>query len=406
LFLKTKDERKKGAYKLYTPPFILAPTKQKVSEGVEWLGGIQGHTIGGMVSSGSGLSVGPGFSPQSSVLYVAYCISEDHRWLLASATDDRGELLETTIISIYIPNRSKRRKASARKHGLQKLMDFILGIMSTGVQPWRLVVGRLGRVGHGELESWSSLLSRKSLLRASNQLKESCRQCNLQFPGDSPCVLSACLVSLEPDSCLRLMPDQFTPDERFGVSVSAGSSSTLSTPQDISCTHILVFPTSATTQSSQTAFQDQHINGPDLGDEDLFLINVSDVNDMGDGIDGMQDLQLGDIFGSWEDNAPGVPSPVGSPRRDSTSQPGSPGGVGASGRQSPFQSGGQGRSSGRGDTSDDLGTVLQQPLALGYLVSTAPAGQLPSWFWASCPQRSVEKKQWSFPEVRPSFAFS
>ncbi|CAG7730040.1 unnamed protein product [Allacma fusca] len=394
LFLKTKDERKKGAYKLYTPPFILAPTKQKVSEGVEWLGGIQGHTIGGMVSSGSGLSVGPGFSPQSSVLYVAYCISEDHRWLLASATDDRGELLETTIISIYIPNRSKRRKASARKHGLQKLMDFILGIMSTGVQPWRLVVGRLGRVGHGELESWSSLLSRKSLLRASNQLKESCRQCNLQFPGDSPCVLSACLVSLEPDSCLRLMPDQFTPDERFGV--SAGSSSTLSTPQDISCTHILVFPTSATTQSSQTAFQDQHINGPDLGDEDLFLINVSDVNDMGDGIDGMQDLQLGDIFGSWEDNAPGVPSPVGSPRRDSTSQPGSPGGVGASGRQSPFQSGGQGRSSGRGDTSDDLGTVLQQPLALGYLVSTAPIGQLPSWFWASCPQRSVEKSSGVF----------
>ena len=244
------QEKRRGAYKLFTPPFILAPTKQKVTEGVEWLGGIQGHTIGGMVSSGNGSSSGSGSnSPQSSVLYVSYCISEDQRWLIASATDDRGELLETTIISIYVPNRSKRRKASARKHGLQKLMDFIVGIMSIGVQPWRLVVGRLGRVGHGELESWSSLLSRKSLLRASNQLKESCQQCNLQFPGDSPCILSACLVSLEPDSCLRLMPDQFTPDERFGVGTST-STSTLSTPQDISCTHILVFPTSATTQVS------------------------------------------------------------------------------------------------------------------------------------------------------------
>ena len=204
------------------------------------------------MSSGAS-SLSPVIPTSSSVLYVAYCISEDHRWLLASATDDRGELVETTIISIYVPNRSKRRKASARKHGLNKLMDFILGIMSTGVQAWRLIVGRLGRVGHGELESWSALLSRKSLLRASNQLKDSCRQCSLQYPLDTPCVLSACLVSLEPDSCLRLMPDQFTPDERFGIAATdaAGKgSTTLSTPHDVSCTHILVFPTSATTQVS------------------------------------------------------------------------------------------------------------------------------------------------------------
>lgn len=39
-------------------------------------------------------------------------------------------------------------------------------------------------------------------------------------------------------------------------------------------------------QSSQTAFQEQHINGPDLGDEDLLFINVQE--DMSDGIDGMQ----------------------------------------------------------------------------------------------------------------------
>ncbi|ODN04072.1 Mediator of RNA polymerase II transcription subunit 13 [Orchesella cincta] len=385
LFIKSKDEKKKGSYRLYTPPYILAPTKEKVSEGVEWLNGLQGHTVGGMVSSGLALNAGnPPLPTASSVLYVAYCLSEDQRWLLASATDERGELLETTTISIYVPNRSKRRKASARKHGLQKLMDFILGVMSTGVQPWRLVVGRLGRIGHGELESWSTLLSRKSLLRASNQLKIACHQCSLQYPADTPCVLSACLVSLEPDSCLRLMPDLFTPDERFSASGTTGS---LSTPQDVSCTHILVFPTSATTQSSQTAFQEQHINGPDLGDEDLLFINVQE--DMSDGIDGMQDLQLGDIF-SWADTGPGAPSPVGSPRRDSASQPGSPGGIGASGRQSPFQSGGQGRTGGRGDSGEELGTLLQQPLALGYFVSTAPSGKLPNWFWSSCPQRSIE----------------
>lgn len=29
--------------------------------------------------------------------------------------------------------------------------------------------------------------------------------------------------------------------------------------------------------------------------------------------------------------------------------------------------------------------MLQQPLALGYMVSTAPIGRMPTWFWSSCP---------------------
>lgn len=77
-------------------------------------------------------------------------------------------------------------------------------------------------------------------------LKEICGQCSLLYQFCAvPSILSACLVSLEPDSALRLMPDQFTPDERFS---QASVNSPLSTPQDVTCTHILVFPTSATTQ--------------------------------------------------------------------------------------------------------------------------------------------------------------
>lgn len=106
-------------------------------------------------------------------------------------------------------------------------------------------MGRVGRIGHGELKGWSWLLSRKALLKASKHLKEICGQCSLLYPSAAPCVLSACLVSLEPDSTLRLMADQFTPDERFS---QASVNCQLSTPQDVTCTHILVFPTSATTQ--------------------------------------------------------------------------------------------------------------------------------------------------------------
>lgn len=119
------------------------------------------------------------------------------------------------------------------------------------MQPWRLVVGRVGRIGHGELKGWSWLLSRKALLKASKHLKEICGQCSLLYPSAAPCVLSACLVSLEPDSTLRLMADQFTPDERFS---QASVNCQLSTPQDVTCTHILVFPTSATTQVTEGKF--------------------------------------------------------------------------------------------------------------------------------------------------------
>ncbi|PSN30681.1 hypothetical protein C0J52_20854 [Blattella germanica] len=361
LFLKNKDEKNRAPYRLYTPPYVLAPVKEKTE---------------------SGESFGQCSGEQCSVLYVSYCLSEDQRWLLAVATDERGEIFETSTVNIEIPNRVRRKKASARRFGLQKLMDFILGVMSQSVRPWRLVVGRIGRIGHGELKGWSWLLSRKSLLKASKHLKEICQQCSLMYPNDVPCVLSACLVSLEPDSTLRLMPDQFTPDERFSqTSVNCQ----LSTPHDVSCTHILVFPTSATSQSSQTAFQEQHINGPELGDDELF----SALNDdMPEGIEGMQDLS--DIF-SWPEPGPGgAQSPTGSPRRgDSPSQPGSPscGVGGASDQHSPFPCNGSSRGGGSlgVDTQEEVGTLHQQPLALGYFVSTAPTGRMPRWFWASCP---------------------
>ena len=39
---------------------------------------------------------------------------------------------------------------------------------------------------------------------------------------------------------------------------------------------------------------------------------------------------------------------------------------------------------GLNDMSDEPLQLLQQPLALGYYVSTAPTGPLPRWFWSSC----------------------
>lgn len=124
--LTCQQEKNRAPYRLYSPPFVLAPAKEK-SDPVE-------------------------ASEECCVLYLSYCLSEDQRWLLASATDERGAILDTAVINIHIPNRSRRKKASARRMGLQKLMDFTLGVMSQSVKPWRLVVGRIGRIGHGELK--------------------------------------------------------------------------------------------------------------------------------------------------------------------------------------------------------------------------------------------------------------
>ncbi len=76
---------------------------------------------------------------------------------------------------------------------------------------------------------------------------------------------------------------------------------------------------------------------------------------------------------------PGVDLGTSSPsRRGGTrsSMPESPStGIGGSGRPgSPSRS-----------EQEEVGTLLQQPLALGYYVSTAPTGDMPSWFWSSCP---------------------
>ncbi|XP_022819488.1 mediator of RNA polymerase II transcription subunit 13 [Spodoptera litura] len=340
LFLQGKDEKNREPYKLFSPAWVLAAPRALKEVAETW---------------------GQGGGEQGGVLFLAYCLSHDQRWLLAAATDARGELLDTAAINIHVPHRSRRRRSGpARRLGLTKLMDFTLGVMSQAAQPWRLVVGRVGRIGHGELKGWSWLLSRKHLVRASATLREICGSCTVLYPGGVPCILSACLVSTEPDSCLRLMADRFTPDERFS---QASIQSHLHTPRDVTATHILVFPTSATTQSNQMPFEPPMANGED---SDMMFLNV-DMGDEDMGEDNMTDLLIGDMFNNmWA---------AGSPRRTDDDPAGSP--QAHHHHQAAFHHQDD-------NTTEAVGALLQQPLALGYMVSTAPLGAMPAWWWAGC----------------------
>ncbi|CAG9784039.1 unnamed protein product [Diatraea saccharalis] len=347
LFLSNKDEINRAAYKLFSPAWVLAPPRALKEVAETW---------------------GQACGEPGSVLYLAYCLSHDQRWLLAAATDARGELLDTAAINIHVPPRSRRRRVGpARRLGLKKLMDFTLGVMSQAAQPWRLVVGRVGRIGHGELKGWSWLLSRKNLVKASSNLREICGSCGVLYPAGVPCIVSACLVSTEPDSCLRLMADRFTPDERFS---QASIQSHLHTPRDVSATHILVFPTSATTQSTPMSFEQPMANGVD---SDMMFLDV-DMGDEDMGEDNMTELLIGDMFNNmWPQG-----SPRNSPRRPDHDHDDDHAG-------SPAQPHLHHHYHHQDDpNAEQVGTVLQQPLALGYLVSTAPLEAMPAWWWAGC----------------------
>ena len=41
------------------------------------------------------------------------------------------------------------------------------------------------------------------------------------------------------------------------------------------------------------------------------------------------------------------------------------------------------------DPQDDNPNLLQQPLAMGYYISTAQTGPLPRWFWSACPENDM-----------------
>ena len=148
-------------------------------------------------------------------------------------------------------------------------------------------------------------------------------------------------------------------------------------------------------QSSQKAFEDHQDGLGGAGNDNIDDFNLGlDLDIGGDGQNGVDDLgvdDLGDLFNLDFGNN----MVMGSGNQDQG--PGSPGGPSGSGDIKPATpaQAGAGAGSGGTDGSPDFKygqeepgeriEVLQQPLALGYLVSTAPAGPMPRWFWSSCP---------------------
>jgi mediator of RNA polymerase II transcription subunit 13 len=164
------------------------------------------------------------------------------------------------VMPLFCRGNVKFKAGSLIRDTLDRLWQFITGVLSTGCRNWRLVIGRVGRLGHGELKgmlaldcvsrtpsiaAWAQMLGRPNLKRYSQTLKEHCGQCQL-MPGfhETPSLLSACLVSIEPEPSVRVFSTSVTHDDR-ALGVKPAKHRPLRTPEDASCTHILVYPTSA-----------------------------------------------------------------------------------------------------------------------------------------------------------------
>lgn len=173
-------------------------------------------------------------------LFISYCLVGTD-FLVATATDAQGKLIDNCISNIKPRRQSNQvyryRNKTQILDGMGKLWSFILGIMASETKNWRLVVGRLGRIGHGEFRAWTHLLNKTSLLRYSGSLKDICGACR-SMPSviGTPAILSACLITLEPEPSIRIMP------EFHDQELSTKKSFLFQTPGDLSCTHILTFP--------------------------------------------------------------------------------------------------------------------------------------------------------------------
>lgn len=102
------------------------------------------------------------------------------------------------------------------------------------------------------VSDWGIILSKKNLVRCASLLRESCPMCHVLRSHDHPEMLSACLVSMETHPLLTVLPDSLELGEMRGTQPSNNNTTAMQNGgqvlSNVSVTHILTMPTSATVQ--------------------------------------------------------------------------------------------------------------------------------------------------------------
>jgi len=175
---------------VYAPPFILGESTNLLPT----------------TSSNPELTTALSLKDDSNILFCCYCLSRDNQWLIVSCTDQYGELHETTLIKILYPKR-KKQKHMIWCVVLRKLWEFINGIVTYTVTPWKVVLTKFGQIGKHELKELNILIDKNmqnivpyhQVGRPISPLSEACLPCSLDDCRKGKSVIrsiSLCTVEL------------------------------------------------------------------------------------------------------------------------------------------------------------------------------------------------------------------
>ncbi|KAF7721033.1 mediator of RNA polymerase II transcription subunit 13 [Apophysomyces ossiformis] len=90
---------------------------------------------------------------QQETLHIGYCLSVDQRWMVVIWTDNRGELLDYSVL----------RVKNSSKPNLRDIFDEIWWRTKEVAQrtgfPWTFVIAKLGLIFENELQAWLNTIS-------------------------------------------------------------------------------------------------------------------------------------------------------------------------------------------------------------------------------------------------------
>lgn len=89
------------------------------------------------------------------ILLVSYCLIKNE-WLCIGTADECGILIDNALINIKTPSSRVKQKPKNRHSqifdSILRLWHYIQGTMAMGNKNWRLIISRLGKIGHGEFK--------------------------------------------------------------------------------------------------------------------------------------------------------------------------------------------------------------------------------------------------------------
>jgi mediator of RNA polymerase II transcription subunit 13 len=88
------------------------------------------------------------------VLFVSYCLPSDD-FLCAAVTDQYGHLADNVVINLHVdqpPNQLRYKNRSQIFDAIYRLWLYIQSVLTMETRNWRLVVARVGKIGHGEFK--------------------------------------------------------------------------------------------------------------------------------------------------------------------------------------------------------------------------------------------------------------